>query len=83
MYYGFPVISSDCIPIKRILEETNAGRTFPSGDPAKLAELMKSFITDQTLISKYAASTKAVENKFNWVSEAETLLALYSNLEKK
>lgn len=77
MYYGFPVISSDCIPIKRILEEANAGITFPSGDSEKLAEIMGSFIINPSKITDYSPSTKAVEQKYNWEMEARTLVSLY------
>jgi glycosyltransferase involved in cell wall biosynthesis len=80
MYYGFPVISSDCNPIKRILEESGSGITFPSGDFRSLAQIMRSFITDPSEMKKYSDSNNAVRGKYNWEPEAKKLLSLYRKL---
>ena len=80
MHYGFPVISSDCNPIKRILEESGSGITFPSGDAESLAHIMKKFITDPSVIERYKTSGDLVKTKYNWKNEAEKLLSLYQEL---
>jgi len=81
MYYGFPVISSDCNPIERILEESGSGITFPSGDFRSLALIMRSFITDPSEMKKYSDSNNAVREKYNWDLEAKKLLSLYQELD--
>ncbi|MCD4769845.1 MAG: glycosyltransferase family 4 protein [Bacteroidales bacterium] len=78
MYYGFPIISSDCITIKRIIKEVGAGMTFPSGDSQELAFLMEKFIKTPELINNYTSSRKAVEEKYNWGIEEKKLINLYS-----
>ncbi|HUS86921.1 MAG TPA: glycosyltransferase family 4 protein [Bacteroidales bacterium] len=80
MYYGFPVISSDCMPIKRIIEESNAGLTFPSGNSEMLASLMEKFILSPQLINDYSSSTHAVEKKYNWEIESVKLKGIYKDL---
>ena len=81
MYYGFPVISSDCNPIKRILEESGSGITFPSEDFQSLAQIMRSFITDPSEMKKYPGSNNAVREIYNWDLEAKKLLLLYQKLD--
>ena len=41
MYAGLPVLSSDCLPLKRIIEETKSGSIFPSDDHQSLAKLIE------------------------------------------
>lgn len=80
MYYGFPVISSDCDPIRRIVNESGAGMIFKSGDSHELSTLMKRFILDPEQILAYKGSRKEVEEKYNWGIEEKTLIELYSQI---
>ena len=80
MYYGFPVIASDCAPVERILKESDSGVIFPSGDSVSLSQLMKSFINDPAIFKKYSGSDNLIREKYNWNNEAKKLLSLYDNL---
>lgn len=78
MFMQKPVLAADSIPMKRILNETNAGLCFRSNDPAdfvqKLFDILK---------KKYdfgAAGKSAVAAKYNWANDAKVLLNLYKSL---
>jgi glycosyltransferase involved in cell wall biosynthesis len=79
MYMQKPVIGSDCLPIKRILEETGAGITYPSMNINYLSELLNQLETLD--YSGMAARGKnAVVEKYNWAIDSEVLLNLYREI---
>jgi glycosyltransferase involved in cell wall biosynthesis len=79
MYMQKPVIGSDCLPVKRILEETGAGITYPSENIDYLSDLLKQLHTLD--YSGMAARGKnAVVEKYNWAVDSEVLLNLYREL---
>lgn len=80
MYYGIPVISSDCKPIERIVKESGSGIIFPSGDAKSLSQIMRSFISDPHMADNYSESRNYVKEKYNWNQEAKKLLSLYDKL---
>jgi len=79
MYAEKPVIASDCLPIKRILEETGSGIIYPSDNIAYLSTLLDRL---ETLNYKEMASNgkKAVIGKYNWNNDGQVLLNLYKKL---
>lgn len=83
MYLNIPVISSDCLPLKRIIEETDTGfiyRNDSSGDLASLIEKLHS--NRNLLISKGNNGRKAVIERYNWNVDKARLIQAYNNLEK-
>ncbi|HII03049.1 TPA: glycosyltransferase family 4 protein [Methanosarcinaceae archaeon] len=76
-----PIIVTDCPPLKRIVEETGSGLVIPSGDYNKMAEAVVS-LYENPESSKMMGENgkKAVEEKYNWKSEAEKLCALYKKI---
>lgn len=79
MYAEKPVIASNCLPIKRILEETGSGIVYPSSDVDYLSNLLNRLETlnykEMTLKGK-----NAVVKKYNWKTDSDVLLNLYINL---
>jgi hypothetical protein len=43
MYLEIPVISSDCVPLKRILSEAEAGFIYKSNSPGILLSCLKNY----------------------------------------
>ncbi len=76
MYAEKPVIASDCLPIKRILEETGSGVVYPSSDTDYLSRLFNRL---ETLDYKEMATKgkSAVTKKYNWKTDSNVLLNLY------
>lgn len=81
MLLGKPVIVSDCRPLKRIVEETECGLVFQSGNERDLADKMIELYEGERKRRKLGENgRRAVLEKYNWESEAEKLLALYEGL---
>ncbi|MCC7202292.1 MAG: glycosyltransferase family 4 protein [Nitrospirae bacterium] len=74
MALGKPVVVSDCIPLRRIVEESNCGLVFKSGD---VSDLTKAIIT---LLSTHNYETighngkKAVISKYNWLNDSQNII---------
>lgn len=75
MAAGLPVVSSDAAPCERILRETNAGRTFPSGDAAKMAAAIEEVSTPALKSKLGSAGRDAVRARYNWEYDVTRLLA--------
>lgn len=81
MFMEKPVIVSDAIPLRRIVEETNAGKVFISGNARNFAETVKLMLTK--VDSWGINGKKAVLNRYNWHNDAQVLIEMYNNLDKK
>lgn len=70
-----PVIVSDALPTKRIIEEEGCGLVFESRNPQSLASCIIKLYEDKTLCSELALrGREAIEKKYNWEHEAEKLM---------
>lgn len=79
MYAEKPVIASDCLPIKRILEETGAGIAYPSEDIVSISEIFNQLGT-LNYVEMGLKGKKAVIEKYNWSIDSEILLNVYKSL---
>jgi glycosyltransferase involved in cell wall biosynthesis len=79
MYAEKPVISSDCLPIRRILEETGSGIVYPSNDTNYLSELFDR-LGSLNYREMGIKGKKAVLEKYNWNFDSEVLINLYKQL---
>ncbi len=76
-----PVVSTDCDPLRRIVEETEAGFIYPSGDANSLAEALVK-LRDPLLRKQMGQNGRqAVIEKYNWARTAEKLVAMYASLQ--
>jgi len=72
MGFGLPIISSDAIPMKRILEEEKCGITFKSSNAEDFANAV---IHVYNNISDYKNNgIAAIKNKYNWDKDEKRLL---------
>jgi glycosyltransferase involved in cell wall biosynthesis len=82
MYLAKPVISSDCLSLKRILTETDAGFIYRNDSPDDLALLLeKLFHNRQLLEEKGKNGRRAVISDLNWSRDSERLKNAYRMLE--
>lgn len=80
MYAGIPIVSSDCLPLKRILGETGTGVCFEDRNPDSIASVIINLHRDRAFLEKIPQNgRKWVEEKYNWDHESETLLKVYSS----
>lgn len=79
MYLAKPVIASDCLPIKRIIEETGAGFVYPAYDAEYLGNLLNN-LKPQQYQEMAENGKKAVLQKYNWSNDSKVLIEMYQNL---
>ena len=80
MYAGIPILSSDCAPLKRIIEETNSGLIYSEKSYEDIAEKMSHFINDRNFKTQKSNSKQWVENKYNWLIAEKELIACYNQI---
>lgn len=81
MLFKKPVISSNCNPLQRIINETNTGSVFESDNPDDLAEkAIELFKSPDKLKIMGSNGYKAVMEKYNWEAGSKKLLELYENI---
>lgn len=76
MAAGLPVIAADLAPMRRVLDETAAGLTFPPGDVGSLARRIVELLGDEGRRAELGANgLRAVERKYRWEEDERRLLA--------
>jgi glycosyltransferase involved in cell wall biosynthesis len=74
MALGVPVVASNAIPMKRIVDETGCGLTFRGGDPADLARALTSIRAAS--IDHGSNGARAVQARYHWGVDEQRLLAV-------
>jgi glycosyltransferase involved in cell wall biosynthesis len=69
---GIPVIASDSIPLKRILEEEHCGLTFKSDNASDLIRIIIELYTSENTYGKNGMN--AVRMKYNWDEDEKRLI---------
>jgi len=83
MQAGIPVVCTDFRQWKNIVESTHCGICVNPHDIQEIASAIKKILTDKDLAKVMGDNgRKAVQEKYNWESQAETLLYLYSSILK-
>ncbi len=84
MIFEKPVVASNCIPIKRILDETGAGVVFESNNETDLASKVIELHRNKELQLEMGRKGKsAVIEKYNWDKTAMNLVDVYKRVEQK
>lgn len=75
------ILVSSCRPLKRIIEETEAGLVFQAGDPEGLAEKIVTLYKSSELRQKMGNRGRmaTVEGKYNWKYSGGELIGIYKN----
>lgn len=78
MWRRLPVIVSNCVPLERIVTETNCGLVYPSGDAERLAASIADLYRDRRRSAEMGdAGHEAVAARYNWRSAGRNLLRVY------
>ena len=81
MAAGLPVLASDCISVKRVIAETEAGRTYVFDSPTDFKRVLKKLYDEKGKSVIFTSNgTKAIREKYNWDQSSVSLLTLYSGL---
>jgi len=80
MLLGRPVLTTDCRPLRRIVEETGCGVVVPSGDAAAMARAAVALGDPEARARMGEAGRRAVFDRYNWGRDAQALIDLYRSL---
>jgi len=83
IYAGIPILSSDCNPLRRIIEETHSGIIYKNDSPTDFAENLielKNLISLGKFNPEYGRTF--IVNKYNWDKDAQKLIQLYSEFDQ-
>jgi glycosyltransferase involved in cell wall biosynthesis len=81
MICGKPVLVSDCKPLKRIVEQANAGAIFRANDKKHLAQtLVQMAAFPEVLVEMGKNGQKSALGPLSWKIDAKKLVDLYSTL---
>ena len=81
MLLGKPVLTSNCDPLLRIVEETQSGSVFVQLDVEDIAKKIINMASNSNQSDSMAEKgRKAVLDKYNWSSTSQSLLRLYNNI---
>jgi len=77
-----PIISSDCAPIERIINETKSGLIYKSGDHNSFTKAVIQLYENPDLRKSFGINGyNAVRSKYNWTNTANNLIELYKKIE--
>ncbi len=77
MYAKKPVISSNCVPIERIIGETNSGYIYPSAKPESLVKIFQNLNEEEKKELGFNGA-RWVQQKYNWGQDSLVLIEIYS-----
>ncbi len=81
MFCAKPVVVSDCLPLKRIVEETKSGLVFRHDDPSGLAHAVVQLAAGSDIRESLGSRGRAaVLDRYNWKTEATKLVEMYHRL---
>lgn len=76
-----PVVVTDVPPLERIVSATDSGRVVPAGDARELGDTLEALRTDPSERRRLGENGReAVEHRYNWATDAETLRSIYAEL---
>lgn len=78
IHAGVPVLSSDLVEIKKVIEEYHVGTTIESHDPKHIAEKINAILNDEATLQLWKKNTKIAAEKLNWETEEQELIIVYS-----
>lgn len=81
MYLNKPIISSDCISLKRIITETHTGFIYKNDSAEDLFSLLEKLSYDRKMLEEINGNgRKAVLEKYNWNVDKKRLIEAYREL---
>ena len=81
MAMGKPVVVSNCVPMKRIVRESDCGLIFETGDVCGLRSALQTLLADPMLRAALGQNGKrAVHETYNWDVDRKVLLGVIGSL---
>ena len=78
---GIPVISSDLVELKKIIETYQVGIVVPEVTPEVIAQTIHQLFTDKNVYQLYKSNTLPAAEKLNWEEEKKVLHQLLDSIQ--
>jgi glycosyltransferase involved in cell wall biosynthesis len=79
MYFAKPLVSSNCVPLEKVINEEQCGLIFKDRNSDDLASKLLELYRNQPLMHEMGINgQKAVNEKYNWDFTVQPLLDIYS-----
>ncbi|MCX6297307.1 MAG: glycosyltransferase [Bacteroidetes bacterium] len=78
IHAGVPVLSSDLLEIRKIIEQYEIGACTSSHDPKHIADKINEILKDENKLQLWKKNTKIASEKLNWETEEKQLIEVYS-----
>ena len=75
-----PVIASDLIEVRRVIEKYQSGIILSSHEPRKMAEEISEYINNNELFNQTTKNVQKAKAEFVWENEKGILINCYTNL---
>ncbi|MFB6320385.1 glycosyltransferase family 4 protein [Saccharicrinis sp. FJH54] len=79
MFAGIPIISSNCDPLVRIIQETKSGLIFEDGNTSDFCSQVMKIYTKSVNFDHKLAKEKII-TKYNWENDSRTLTGIYQTI---
>jgi glycosyltransferase involved in cell wall biosynthesis len=80
MAMGKPIVSTDALPLKRIIESNRCGIVVLSGNASAMSEAIIKLCDDELAAEYGKNGKKAALSKYNWDVTSQELCGIYDNL---
>lgn len=79
IHAGVPVLASDLVEVRNIVEKYKVGTIAVQHDPQYLANLFNSVLADEKTLAMWKENAKLASRELNWQNEEKVLKTLYAN----
>jgi glycosyltransferase involved in cell wall biosynthesis len=76
VHAGIPVLASNIVEVRRIVEEFDIGLIIENHDPRHIAEKITSMFADEDRYARWKQNILTAQRKLNWSAEEKKLLEL-------
>jgi len=79
---GIPVLSSNLIEIKQIIDKYDIGMITDSHEPNKIANTINKMLLSPNRVKNWPNNLKKAAQELNWDTEKQKLISIFESLEK-
>lgn len=84
MMLGIPVVVSDCRPLRRVVNQSEAGVVFRAGDPADCARVIRRLASDPARCQALGTNgRRAASSTYAWKRDAARLVEMYHEIDRE
>lgn len=78
LHAGVPVLASDLVEVKKIIDQYGVGACIENHSPQHIADKLNRILSDDTTLENWKKNTTIVANSLNWEQEELKLIEVYT-----